>query len=333
MWDWLTGWGGDLLDTFDVQGTLQAIWQALVSVLTAIVNAIWAVLKAVADFLWSVLRAVGNALKYIWDNFFKGIFTRIWAALNRAWDWLEEKLGPVLRVLLKIRAWIDAHIWPLVKKFLNIVQHIRQVLLIFRLLHIKIAQAIDTELLKITRDVTGVFLTIRGTLNSVISVLEGLSDPRGLIRLILVTVAGRRVVAALTRSFTGLPLGYFWENTGSDAYPWEKRPSTAADLLDPERNPPPSVLLSGLADLPLSYFAEGDPIPLDAGIDADQPWYLYDQTLQMFLAADAAAVPSGPGGLDMISFVQKGTGNMASLIDTAQQTLDAVAPDVALAGA
>jgi hypothetical protein len=53
----------------------------------------------------------------------------------------------------------------------------------------------------------------------------------------------------------------------------------------------------------------------------------------MFLAADAAAVPSGPGGLDMISFVQKGTGNMASLIDTAQQTLDAVAPDVALAGA
>jgi hypothetical protein len=287
VFDWLSGLG----DFFgSAAGLLDAVYQALVFIwdtLVAVINWLVGVLQAIFTFIFQILQGIWKVVQHIWTGFFKPLLTRIANVIIRAHQWLEDKLAPVLKWLHKVRAYLDRIFKLYVKPILNTIQHIRRVLLVLRLLHVKWAAALDRRLLQIETDIAKVFLTIRGHLNQLIDVVNALANPPKLARIIAATIGGRRVFAAMTRLWTGLPLGHFFPNYGAGALPWEKPVTHAAQLTDPVSNPPASAILNTISIADFFTPAEGDPVPTDSDIDGSADVYLYDQVLQQLLAAEA----------------------------------------------
>jgi hypothetical protein len=178
---------------------------------------------------------------------------------------------------------------------------------------VKWAQKLDAYLVQLQAKITSIFLTVKGTLNAVIDVVNALSDPPRLVRWIAASVAGRRSAAALCRMWTGLPLGMFLPYTGADAYPWEQPVMTSADVMDPDKNPPVSVILNGLLPSSLLSFMDTDPSPSDAEVDQAQPLPYYANAMQALLAASAAADSSVDLPFDYVISLTTGQGVRAQM--------------------
>src|SRR5215471_10659437 len=159
----------DLIDTLlgflgDIGSGIVAALNYLFNLIAAIAQFIWNALVLVAQFLLGALKAIGNFFVHLWQNFFRGIFTRIWDGLVTVTHWLEAHLRPIVRFLQRVQRYIDRIYRLYVRPFLVMIQHIRQFLLILRLLHLKFAEKLDSILGQIQRDVQGVFTQIRGVL-------------------------------------------------------------------------------------------------------------------------------------------------------------------------
>jgi hypothetical protein len=326
VFDWLSGIG----DFFgSAAGLLDAVYQALVFIwdtLVAVINWLVGVLQAVFTFLFQILQGIWKVLQHIWTGFFKPLLTRIANVIIRAHQWLEDKLAPVLKWLHKVRAYLDRIFKLYVKPILNTIQHIRRVLLVLRLLHVKWAAALDRRLLQIETDIAKVFLTIRGHLNQLIDVVNALANPPKLARIIAATIGGRRVFAAMTRLWTGLPLGHFFPNYAAGALPWEKPVTRSSQLTDPISNPPASVILGSTSVADFFTPAEGDPVPTDSDIDASADSFLYGQVFQL-MSQQEAAIEAGPSTFyDPVSSLQTGRGYFAG---AAVALTDVMAGDIA----
>ena len=259
--------------TAGINTSLAYLVELLADIQAALVY-LWGVLQAVADWLVSVVQKIGAWLKNLWNTGFKNLFSRLLKIYQQVHDWLEQRLRPIIDFLKNMRAWLDAFYKTHVLPMINLIQRIRRYLLILRLLHVKFATTLDNWLLKYEQAINKVFGVVRGSLNQVIDWLNLATNPVGLGRLVLVSVATRRAAGALTRAVTGLPIGHFFPYNGPGAFAFERQPMLAADYTDPERNPPPSIILAPL----LSFMgdAELDPTQVvsDADIDATEtlPW-------------------------------------------------------------
>jgi hypothetical protein len=284
VWDFLGGIG----ELFGGVGALLAgVWNALVylfSLIVQVFNGLYSLLVSVLQFLYGILGKVGALFRRIWDGFFKGLLTRLANAIIRVHQWLETHLAPIIKFLRKVRAYIDRIYNIYVRPILNTIQHIRQVLLVLRALHVKFAEELDRRLLDIEGKIARGFLTVRGALNATISWLNAATDPPRLARLVIVGVMGRRTVAAMVRIYTGLPIGYFLPNIRSDAPAWEKPVYSVSDLLDPARNPVPASLLPPIDPLAVSDFMASDPTPTDADLNADNTLPYFADVLASFRA-------------------------------------------------
>jgi hypothetical protein len=233
--------------------------------------------KAIGDEAELELTKWAQLIKYLtltWLLGIEGLIAKILAAIQRLHDWLKRHIQPIIDFLKYWRAWFDRfyrlHILPII----NLIQRIRRFLLILRLLHIHFADALDKWLQKYEATLNKVFLTIHGTLNQLIGWASLASSPIGLGRLVLVSVTGRRMVGALTRAITSLPIGHFFPSTSSSAFAFERQPVTAADYTSEVTNPPASAIIAPL----LSFLGPGeydDQVgATDADIDAAEaiPW-------------------------------------------------------------
>lgn len=268
---------------------------ALLSMMAWTKDAINGVLGA----LRKVAGLLAKPLQYIWQHLIRGILLRLANALIAMHRWLEDHLGPVIRFLQRLRAFIDRIFRRYIRPILVLLQRVRRVLAVFRLLGFKWAQALDARIAQIEGKIAQVVLTIRGTLNAVIDVVNALSDPPRLVRLIAISVAGRRAAAGLVRIFTGLPIGFFLPNYRSDAPPWEKPVLTSKDLTDPARNPLGGTLFDSLLPSPITPFIGVDPMPTTDDLNRVDPFPYYTDLLAFMEAGeqDQQREPIAPGTL------------------------------------
>lgn len=308
MWDWLSGIG----DFFgDASGLLDAVYAALAWLYNLIVALFKWLVSALNVILSAQQVAIANnyaAEQFTWREFFKKLLLAIPNAIIAAHLWLEEHLGKLLDFLAKVKKWLDRFFKTYIKPFLVLIQRIRRFLLVLRLLHIKWAAALDRRLGQIESDVARVFLTIRGRLTDLISVVNAITNPLSAARVIAGTIGGRRVFAAMTRIWTGLPLGHFFPNHSASALPWEQKPRTAADLRDPLKNPPASVILSGLSVGDFFQPSELDPIPTLEQVDAASDTYIDGQVINQLLATEAALAAPDVGVYDPAASVEQNAG-------------------------
>ncbi len=198
-----------------VAAQLQAVFAYLLNAMVQLFTAVWNALVDVFNFLYGILGKVASFFRYVWDNLFKRIFGNVLSALMKAHDWLESKLGPVLQFLQKLRTIVDRVLNTYVKPILNLIQKVRQFLLILKLFHVKWAERLDARLLNIETKMAAVFIEARGILNGIIDAVNIAMDPAKLLRHPILIISIRRSLPALTRSITGLPLHYFIGGAGN----------------------------------------------------------------------------------------------------------------------
>lgn len=298
MFDFLGAIAGGLFTAgTTVLGALQPIWQMMTSGFQSIYSA----LSTVGNFLWSTLKRIGAFLDHLWQDFFKGLFRDALHWMGKVFAFLHKYAALAFKYIHRVQQFLDRYYKQYIRPQLLMLQRMRQVLGVFRLLHIHTFDKLDKYLQHAESQLVGTFLQIRGYVNLVAGFVNDLGSPLGVLKLVLFGAAGPRQSAAVVRIFTGLPIGWFFPNYKKSAQPWEKPVFSSSQLLDPASNPPPSSLLSGvnIPDAPDS-FTGASPIPDDAELDSGTPLYTYDDALG-FLEQSELAVAADSG--DQLSII------------------------------
>lgn len=177
----------------DYFGGAIASIEAAISAIVAALNFIWATLVAVANFIWNALlvvaRVLVSAVKVIARGFVHVLSDIVHGRfLHLFQDYLDLKakitawLTPVLRILARIRALFNQFVLAPLLRFINLIQHIRQFLTVFRLLGFKWAKRLDNSLLKLEQKVVTNTLVLQAWINLAISVLDLIVDPSLILR-------------------------------------------------------------------------------------------------------------------------------------------------------
>jgi hypothetical protein len=269
--DWITS----LFSSISVGlSNVTAYLYALIAWLQAGLIYVWNTLVAAINWLWTVIQKIAAWFKALWQGGFKGLFGRLLKLYKDVHTWIEARLKPIIDFIKNAQGWWDRYYKLHILPMINLIQKIRRYLLILRLLHVKFATTLDNYLLRYEQALNKIFGTVHGALNQIIDWLNLATNPIGLGRLVLVSVATRRTVGALTRAITGLPLGHFFPYNGPGSFAFERKPMKVSDYTDPATNPPPSLIL--LPMLPFMQPAELDEqtVVSDVDIDASEslPW-------------------------------------------------------------
>jgi hypothetical protein len=242
MGDWLDGLigAGDQIGA-DIIGFMNY----LIGLLVALFSYLWDLIVSAVLFLYHLLLSVGQFFHTLWDDFFKGIFQNLWSALLKVHAWLESILSPIVKFIQQVRAYFDWFFNTYVKPFLNILSQIRNFLNILRQFGIKWAATLDAFLGKVQADISGAMLKIQGYLNSLIGIVQSLSDPLGLFRRPTFVMSMRRIFPSFMRGVSGLPLGYFFPSPRKNAGAGLNAPPFPFNPTDPNQNPQPSGYLGG----------------------------------------------------------------------------------------
>jgi hypothetical protein len=179
------GFGFDPGDFF---GALVAIYQALISALIAVFTFLWNTILLIGNFLLKGLLAViqflGHAFtvvarffQHIWENVLKPFFKTLLKDYMKFRAWLQKILGPYLRYIQKIQKWISLNIIRHIKQVIAIIQRVRSILAIFKLLGFSWAAKLDAYLRKAQTVLTTVIQDIVKGLNTVTTLLELVLDP------------------------------------------------------------------------------------------------------------------------------------------------------------
>jgi hypothetical protein len=239
----------------------------LVNLIVQVFQFIWDVIQIVAGYILQVFKAISTFFQHLWDNFFKGIFTHLVTGINKVVGWIEQRLRPIINFLKQVRKYVDKIYNTYVRPFLKIIQQIRQFLQILKLLHIKIAAQLDALLAQVQRDVNGVFLQIRGILNTAIDLLNVLADPSKLLRKPTMVLSMRRTIHALIRQVTGLPPGFYFPSPRASAPKGIGFLPANFDPSNQDHNPPPSYYLGLDTGTPsFDFLGDGETIG-DGAID------------------------------------------------------------------
>lgn len=265
---------------------------------------------ALGTFIKNALVAIGNFLQNLWDNVIKKGISGLLSWLKRKGQWLELKLKPTIDYLKQLRTWYDRYYRLHILPIINMIQRIRRFLLILRLLHIHIADKLDKYLTTFERDLNRIFLTIHGALNQIIDWLNLASNPTSLGRLVLVSIATRRTIGAITRAATGLPIGHFLPSTSAKAFAFERRPQRAADYLSETTNPTAAQILRPLLSLAPPSPPECDIAVTDAELDAVEPTPWGQEYINGLIASEKARDGLTYNGLSLWQSIEVGAGDL-----------------------
>lgn len=215
----LQGFGFDFGGLTDY---LSGLLADLISYLLAIVQFIWSVLVAVANYIWSALNWLGHffytlfedvkkAFKWIWKEVIKGGLTKLVTLIQKIRTWLSTTLKPLVDFIKKVRKWYDDFFNRWIKPVLKMIQTMRKVLTIFRLLGFKWAIRLDADLAMVEQRIVKYYSVLRGYINQAITWIDLIIDPSGILRrnpLFAALIASQNelrnmVLTAPTRPLTG----------------------------------------------------------------------------------------------------------------------------------
>jgi len=167
------------------------------------------IIGGVFNFVLRALRSGIGLFKVIWDKVFKRGLLKILELYGKLRGFLSRVLGPLLRWLRKIREWLDKHYWPMVKKQLEMLHRLRQIVGIFRAFNFKWAKALDERLARTEQRLIHNTRVIYAKLNELITLVSLASDP---LAVLIANTRTRGLLNALNDfilGVTGKPLNQF----------------------------------------------------------------------------------------------------------------------------
>ncbi len=189
-------------------GVIDQVVGAAIGGLYNIDTTIFSALDSVLSGLWGILQDVWHWLGGIWQALKNFILNSI--------HWVMHTLLPdLVRWINEIRAKITAWLQPLIKylklekqmldgfynnvlrPILNLIQRLRSILMIFRLLHIQWATTLDQYLADLESKITGKFLELVEGLQMVSNWINWLTDPTGLFNIPLLLLSNLQTLPQL----------------------------------------------------------------------------------------------------------------------------------------
>jgi hypothetical protein len=179
---------GGLFDALlgELGALIQAILQFLQDLVIVLVNALnflFAGEQGIFSFSFVGLTDILKGLVHILDRVFKEV---VLAALHHLWD-LFTKLRAFL---LKLKKWLDRfhqlqrqYQIQAFRRVINLIQRIRKILVIFRVLHLKFATKLDNWLAHIEGILVQRQLEIVRKTNEIINWIDFIADPTKLFKL------------------------------------------------------------------------------------------------------------------------------------------------------
>lgn len=193
-------------DLFGIYSWLAGILNTIVGWIVQIFEFLWQALRTLADYLWSailvtvnfilkMLSTVGRFFRALWENVIKKGLLHLVSLYQRLKATLARIFGPILRILRRIRAFIDYWYFRIFGPILNLIQRVRAILVVFRIFNLKWARRLDERLLRLEGKLTGPFLLIRRYLNMIATTINLVLDPELILR--------KNVLAASLLKFLG----------------------------------------------------------------------------------------------------------------------------------
>jgi hypothetical protein len=187
-------------DTIDV---LYDVDQSIASQAFSAITWIWDTLKAIFSWLGGIFSA-------LWD-FFKGTLHWLFhTLLPDLIKWINEIRAKLTKWLKPVTKWIhqqqvllDNYYNHVLRPILNIMQRLRSILVIFRLLHIKWADALDKWLAGLENELVQRFQEERADLQALANWINYIVDPTGLFNLPLLLVSQIQTLGCLFAALFG----------------------------------------------------------------------------------------------------------------------------------
>ncbi len=165
-----------------VVNAIVAAIAVIINVLIAVVNFILFVLQAVIFFLGKAFGVVIRALKHVISDIVHGRFAHLLADLMRLRELLRRWFAPVLKILRKLREFWDLWFKRTIKPILDLIQQVRGVLVVFRVLGFEWAKALDRKLLQLEGKIIRNSLVFREAINRIATWVNLILEPELLIR-------------------------------------------------------------------------------------------------------------------------------------------------------
>lgn len=139
---------------------------------------------------------IRSALSFLKDHVLD-LIRRVKKIIDDLKDKIGKIIGPIIKYQKQIRDLWDHLFNRFIAPILQTIQHLRQTLTIFKVFHVKFADALDKRLAGLEGDIASRFLIVKQTINKTLSWLELIADPAGLLKTNV-------VLRSLGKSFDGL---------------------------------------------------------------------------------------------------------------------------------
>lgn len=158
----------------------------------------------VTGLTWLVKLCI-SGLEGLYNDVIKPVID----TMQKFLDWVRNLVKPVLDYLHKMRLWYDKFFKKFIQPQLQLIGRLRQFLTILKLFHVHWATVLDSYLAKAQARIFKDFEVIRQRLNSVISWVDLIVDPTGLLRKGVLAPSFGQALGDISQLILGKPLDYF----------------------------------------------------------------------------------------------------------------------------
>ncbi len=194
-------------------GFIEQSFNYLLKLILNIANFLFLLLVRVANFLLATVRVLAHGLRHVISDIIHGRFRHLFEDYLRLKAKLRAFFEPVLRVLRRIRQIFDQFFKQFIAPVLNLLQTFRKILVIFRIFHLKFAEALDRKIRRLEARIITNTLVLRQRINQISTILTLILNPELLIRGRVLVGSVIAALDDLLRAITGRGLDFYSSGT------------------------------------------------------------------------------------------------------------------------
>lgn len=156
----------------------QAAWSNTINV------AVWSfgLFGGVLDAIGSLAKTVAGALLHLVRDIIFGHLLALITAIRDFLKHLHDLIAPLVKELQTLQREYNKIVGQQMRRYLDLIQRIRRILVPFRLLHLGFAKKLDSYLVGLESDIGAKWAKLIAHQNQVLGVLNDIIDPRQLMR-------------------------------------------------------------------------------------------------------------------------------------------------------
>lgn len=217
------GNGGSPPDPFSgLDGLLQveiaellAAFESLIQILQAVFKYLWGLLSGIITAILNGLKAAIKGLRTLVNDLYNNVIKPLIQHIQEFFAWLRRITHPLIKYLVLMRSAYDQYFNKIIKPVIVMIQRIRQILVIFKVFHVKWAVKLDSTLASLQARIFKNFETLRQHANQIVTWVSIALDPFGFIKHDVFAASFFGALSDLVLGLTNRPLAYYQGNTHS----------------------------------------------------------------------------------------------------------------------